>query len=107
MLLLIGKIPVFAVVALLTMVTTFMYSGHQLVNVQIPARFSKVNMTGSVASILNSGASFGAAVANFGYGYLADNFGWGATVMSWNIMAVIAAIFSFMAIRQWKNFTKE
>ena len=107
MLLLIGKIPVFAVVALLTMVTTFMYSGHQLVNVQIPARFSKVNMTGSVASVLNSVASFGAAVANFGYGYLADNFGWGATVMSWNIMAVIAAVFSFMAIRQWKNFTKE
>ena len=107
MILLIGKIPVFAVVALLTIVTTFMYSGHQLINVIIPSCFAKVNMSGSIAAVLNSIASFGAVVANFGYGYLADNFGWTTTIMSWNIMAVIGALFAFLAVKQWGRFTKE
>ena len=107
MLLLVGKIPVFAVVALLTVVTTFMYSGHQLINVIIPSCFGKVNMSGSVASILNAVASFGVVLSNFGYGYLADNYGWGTTIMSWNIMAVIGAVFAFLAVRQWARFTKE
>ena len=107
MLLLVGKIPVFAVVALLTVVTTFMYSGHQLINVIIPSCFGKVNMSGSVASILNAVASFGVVLSNFGYGYLADNYGWCTTIMSWNIMAVIGAVFAFLAVRQWARFTKE
>ena len=107
MLLLVGKISVFAVVVLLTIVTTFMYSGHQLINVIIPSCFQKVNMSGSVASILNAVASFGVVISNFGYGYLADNFGWGTTILSWNIMAVIGAVFAFLAAKQWARFTKE
>ncbi len=104
LLLLIGKIPVGAVVVLLTLVTTFMYSGHQLINVIIPSKFSEMNLSGGVASLLNAVASFGAVIANFGYGYLADAFGWTATILVWCIMALAALIFSFLSVKRWNRF---
>ncbi|MBQ7400100.1 MAG: MFS transporter [Clostridia bacterium] len=106
MLLLIGKIPVGVVVLLLTLFTTFMYSGHQLINVIIPSKFARFNLTGGVASILNAVASFGAVAANFGNGYLADHFGWTVTIIVWNCMAVLAAIFAFLSVRRWNRFIK-
>ena len=107
LLLFIGKIPVGAVVVFLTLVTTFMYAGHQLINVIIPSRFAKMNLSGGVASLLNAVASFGAVIANFGYGFLADLFGWKATILSWNIMALIAIVFTFLSVKSWGKFKKE
>ena len=107
LLLLTGKIPVGFVVVLLTLVTTFMYSGHQLINVIIPSKFAKINFSGGAASILNAVASLGAAVATFGYGYIADHFGWTVTIVVWNVMAVIAAVFAFVSVRRWNKFMKE
>lgn len=104
LLLLTGKIPVGVAVLLLTLVTTLMYSGHQLINVIIPSKFAAMNLSGGVASILNAVASFGAVAATFGFGYLAENFGWNATIMSWSIMAVVAAVFAFLSSGMWKRF---
>ncbi len=106
LLLLTGKISVYAVVLFLTLVTTFMYSGHQIINVIIPSKFAQMNLSGGVASLLNAVASFGAVVANFGYGFLADNFGWTATIMSWNIMAILAALFALLSVKAWNRFIK-
>ncbi len=107
LLLLTGKIQVGVVVVLLTILTTFMYSGHQMINVIIPSKFAVMNMSGGVASVLNAIASFGAVAANFGFGFLADNFGWTATIMSWNIMTVLATVFGLMSVRKWNKFVKD
>ena len=106
LLLLTGKISVGVAVLLLTLVTTLMYSGHQLINVIIPSKFAAMNMSGAVASILNAVASFGAVAASFGFGWIAENYGWTATIMSWSVMAVIAAVFAFMSAGMWKRFLK-
>lgn len=107
-LLLIGKIPVGVAVLLLTLVTTLMYSGHQLINVIIPSKFAAMNMSGGVASLLNAVASFGAVVATFGYGWLAEKFeGWTVTIMVWSIMAAVAAVFAFLSAGLWKRFLKK
>lgn len=103
-LLLIGKIPVGVAVILLTLVTTLMYSGHQLINVIIPSKFAAMNLSGGIASLLNSVASFGAVAATFGYGWLAENFGWTATITVWSIMAAVAAVFAFLSAGLWKRF---
>lgn len=104
LLLLTGKLPVGVIVVLLTVVTTLMYSGHQLINVIIPSKFAKFNLSGAVASILNAVASFGAVIANFGYGYLAENYGWTATILSWSIMAFAAIVFCFLSVKRWNGF---
>lgn len=106
MLLLTGRIPVGAVVFLLTAITTMMYAGHQLINVIIPTYFSKYNRTGSIAALLNALASFGAVAANIGFGYLAENFGWSATITAWIILAVVSFVACAIASPVWKKFTK-
>jgi len=107
LLLLTGKVPVSVVVVLLTVVTTFMYSGHQILNVIMPSKFASLNISGGVASIINSVASFGVVVGNFGYGIFADNFGWTATIMLWNVMTVIASVFGLLSVRKWNRFMRE
>lgn len=107
LLLLTGKIPVAVIVLLLTAITTFMYSGHQLINVIIPSQFAHLHMSGSVAAISNAVASFGAVAASFGFGYLADNFGWSVTIASWSVLSFIAAVFCIFAIKPWAKFTKK
>lgn len=105
MLLLTGRIPVGTVVFLLTAITTMMYAGHQLINVIIPTYFTRYNRTGSIAALLNALASFGAVAANIGFGYLAENFGWNATITAWIILAVVSFGACAIASPVWKKFT--
>lgn len=102
-----GKIAVALVVLSLTVITTMMYAGHQLINVIIPSRFSKLGKEGSVCAILNAFASFGAVAANFCFGFLAEHYGWTATTASWIVIAMLAFLFTALAAPKWKRFFRE
>lgn len=102
-----GKINVLLIALFLSVVTTLMYAGHQLINVIIPSSFTKFNKAGSVASLINSIASFGAVFANLAFGYLAENFGWNATILSWLILLVISFAFCALSTPIWKKFRKK
>lgn len=104
---LIGKISVMTAVILLTVVTTLMYAGNQLINILMPAKFAALNLTGGIASIINAFACFGIVIANFGFGYLADLFGWNITILVWIGMAALGGLFCFLAARRWKRFLKK
>ncbi len=104
---LIGKISVVTAVILLTVVTTLMYAGNQLINIMMPAKFAALNLTGGIASIINAFACFGIVLANFGFGYLADLFGWNVTILVWIGMAAAGGLFCFLAARFWKRFLKK
>ena len=106
MLLFTGKIHLAVVVFLLTVVTTMMYSGHQLVNIIIPANFAKYNRAGAVAALINALGSFGSVVANILFGFLAENYGWNGTIISWIILATVAVAFCTMAVPLWTKFNK-
>ncbi len=107
MLLWTGEIAVALVVFALTVITTIMYAGHQLQNVIIPFRFSKFGKEGSVSSVLNAFASFGVVAANFGFGFMAEHFGWKATITSWLVIAIVAFVFASLAAPLWKRFFTE
>ncbi len=102
-----GNIPVIVVVLLLSGLTTMMYAGHQFNNVIIPMFFAKYHKEGSIAGILNAIASFGAVAATFGFGYLADNFGWTGTIISWIVITAAALVFCLSASPAFGRFTKE
>jgi len=106
-LLFIGKIPVAPVVIFLAIITTMMYAAHQLIDVVIPAHFAKYGYSGSVASIVNAIASYGAVVANILFGVVAQNFGWSVTIVFWIAFAVIAFVLCAVASPMWKRFSKE
>lgn len=103
-LLLIGKIHVITVVLILTVITTLMYSGHQLINVIIPSYFIPYHKAGSVASILNAIASFGAVLANVAFGFLSEHYGWTVTIASWSVIILLSFAFCAIATPFWKSF---
>lgn len=105
---LIGKIPLFASILLLTLITTLMYAGNQLLNIMMPAKFAGLNLTGGIASTLNAFACFGIVIANIGFGYLADLFqDWNVVILVWIAMAALGGLFCFLAVRLWKRFLKK
>ncbi len=106
-LLLIGKLPVAPIVVFLAVITTMMYAAHQLIDVIIPAHFSKYGHSGSVASIVNAIASYGAVVANLIFGFVAQNYGWNTTIIFWIAFATIAFVLCAIAAPIWKRFSKE
>ena len=102
-----GQIHIALVVLFLTVVTTMMYAGHQFINVLIPAYFAKYGKAGSMAAAINSVACFGIMVSNIGFGYLAENLGWNATIWSWVILSAVGVLSCGLAAPFWKKFTKE
>ena len=106
-LLLIGKISVAPIVIFLAIITTMMYAAHQLIDVIIPAHFSKYGHSGSIASIVNAIASYGAVVANILFGVVAQKYGWNVTIVFWIVFAGIAVVLSTVAAPIWKRFSKE
>ena len=101
-----GKIHILVVVLMLTLITTMMYAGHQLINVVIPSSFSRYNKTGSVAAMLNAIAAFGNAATTYGFGYIAENFGWNMIMVLILGFAVVSALFSVIAAPLWAKFSR-
>lgn len=102
-----GKIHVLWVAALFTAFTTMMYAVHQFINVLTPASFAKYNCAGSISAILTALASFGIVVASFLFGFLAENFGWTTTMISWIVFCAVALLLCLLASPLWKKFIKE
>lgn len=100
-----GKIHITIVVLLLTIITTMMYAGHQLINVVIPSSFAKYNKTGSVAAMLNAIAAFGNAATTYGFGYIAGNYGWSKIMEVLVVFAVVSVIFTLIAMPMWAKFS--
>ncbi|MBQ3055461.1 MAG: MFS transporter [Oscillospiraceae bacterium] len=98
------SISVGVMIALLIIVTTMTYAGNQLIQIYVPPEFSKFHRTGSVASILNAGASFGVLAGNYIFGLFAEHLGWNGTIFSWVVMFAVSALLCAIATPIWKKF---
>ncbi len=107
LLLLVGRIDVAIVVFALTVITTLMYSCHQFINIIIPSYFIPYHKAGSVASILNATASFGAVFANIAFGFLAEHYGWTVTIASWSVIILLSFVFCVVATPFWRAFVSQ
>ncbi len=105
LILLIDMLPLVAVALLLIVSTTLMYSINQLINIEVPAAFSRYELTGTTAGIANAFGSFGVMLGNFVYGLIADASGWSAVVLTWVILAVVSALCCMAVAPLWKRFT--
>lgn len=97
-------INVVATVILLSLITASMMAINVMMITFVPMKFEKYNMTATVSGILNAVAYGGCSVSNYASGYLADNFGWMATLLMWTVSIVVAIATSFFAIFKWSNF---
>ena len=64
------------------------------------------NKVGMMAGLINVAACVGSMIAGTLYGYIADQFGWSATIILWAGLIFIGMTASFIAAPVWKKFLK-
>lgn len=101
----IGKVPVWIVVAGFICFSTVLYASSPI-NVRIAGAFSKSGYTGTMSGIMNGFCSFGIVIGNFGYGYIAEHFGWSAVTATWLILCAMAIIIGIPTTIMWSKFKK-
>lgn len=104
LLLFVGGVSLAVATLSLIVITTMMYASHQLMDVFIPAKFGKVGMTGSMASLMNGFASLGAVFASIGFGFLAENYGWRESFIMQLALIIITLVSCIFARPLWKKF---
>ncbi len=101
-----GRIPLAIVLILLAVITTLMSAAAQFFNASFAAAYAPYGKNGLIAGLLNTAGCLGCVAANYGYGVIAENFGWTATVGVWIALAVIALAFCLLAVPKWAKFQK-
>lgn len=101
----IGKIGLIIIIISIVFANLLRNSIQQFMAVEIPAGYKKYNKAGMMAGLINVFGCVGGAVAGTIYGYMADNFGWSATILSWAVLVFIGMLASFVAIPVWKKFS--
>ncbi len=99
-----GHIPLAVVLIMLALVTTLMSASAQFFNASFAAAYAQYGKNGMIAGILNTAGCLGCVAANYGYGVVAEHFGWTATVGVWVALAAIAFVFCLLAIPKWARF---
>ncbi len=102
----IGQYHMAIVVFLIAFVNIQKNAIHQFFTVEIPAMYAKYNKAGTIAGLINAIACLGSVISGIVYGYIAEKFGWGITIASWFILAMLGAIFAFIQAPVWRRFVK-
>jgi len=100
----IGKIPLVYVIIAVMLTNILTDTLKQFFTVIIPTGYKKYNKAGMLAGQINVAACLGSMIAGTIYGYIADRFGWNATVTLWCVLILIALTSSFIAAPIWKKF---
>lgn len=103
----IGKIPLAVAMLAIVIIAVLKSAIHQFFTVEIPAVYTMYNKAGTVAGIINAVACLASVVSGVLYGYLAENFDWNITALSWGALALFGVAFSFIQTPMWKRFLKK
>lgn len=106
MLLLIGKVPAFVILASSMINTTILYSLGNF-NIRIASYFEKFGYSATISSALNGMASFGVVLANGGFGIIADTLGWDAVIYVLIGACALCTILYLLTSIVWKKFKEK
>ena len=101
----VGELPVWMMVLSLCMVSMLLTAGGLLLQ-YFNMRFVKYGLSGTVAGVLNAGASFGIVLQYCLFGSLADRFGWRVVTALWIGSMVVAVACTLFSLRPVKRFTR-
>lgn len=103
LLLFVGRISLWLTIPALCIILVCLSAVALLIN-YYNIYFVPYGKNGTVAGIINAGASFGVVIANYGSLALADNIGWSAVIAAWVAMIVMTIICILLAIRPTGRF---
>ncbi|MBE7052329.1 MAG: MFS transporter [Ruminococcaceae bacterium] len=72
--------------------TGSMHGVNLMLICMVPAYFKKGGNVSTVSGVLNSCTYIGSAIYTYGAALISDNFGWGATVSSWTLIAIVGTV---------------
>ena len=72
----------------------------------LPGRFAEYGKAATTSGFCNAFTYVGAAISSYGFAFISERLGWQATVISWIIVGLIGAIFTFISLRSYTSFTK-
>ncbi len=101
-----GRIPLAIVLVMLALVTTLMSAAAQFFNASFAAAYAPYGKNGVIAGVMNTASCLGCVIANYGYGIVAEKFGWTVTVIVWVVLALIALVCCLLAVPKWAKFMK-
>ncbi len=103
----IGRLPVVLCVALLGVTTILMVGVNQVGISLVPLRLAPFGQAAAFTGFLNAMSYVGTAISNYGFGALAEAFGWNITISLWIPLALLAMVSCMVTRWRWKPFFKK
>ena len=100
----IGGLPVLLCIVLLCIATTLMVGVNQLGISLVPMRLASFGPAAACMGFLNTVSYVGMAIANYGFGALAESFGWNVTILFWAAFAILGVLSCVVTFWRWKPF---
>lgn len=69
-----------------------------------PKRFKNTGKVSTYSGIMNACTYVGAAISIYGFSALKD---WGATILIWAFISILATIICILAVKRWRRFRQE
>ena len=102
----IGKIHYVFIIIALAIILLMTGSSSLFTTSYISSRFNKWGRGGTVAGIINCGASLGVVASNLIFTAAADTVGWGGTAIIWVALISFVSLLALILIPLWTKFIK-
>ena len=93
-------------VLFLSMITSAMCGINHIFLTLIPVCFAKEGRAATMAGVIDCVAYAGSAISTYGFGKIADSFGWSKIIVFWLGFAAVGLLFCLLLIRKWENYRK-
>lgn len=99
------RYPVVCIVMMM-LITGCMYGVNLMLISRVPGHFAGFGKVSTISGILNAATYIGSALSTYGFGAVAEHFGWMQVVMLWAAAALGGALFLVPRIHKWGDFCK-
>lgn len=89
------------------LMTGFMHAVNFFLVCIVPARFEKYGAVSTMSGVINSLTYVGSSAATYGFGAIADKFGWNSVIIAWVATAVFGLLCCVIVIKPWRRFAIE
>lgn len=93
-------------IAMMMLITGCMYGVNLMLISRVPGHFAGFGKVSTISGVLNAATYIGSALSTYGFGAVAEHFGWMQVVMLWAAAALGGAMFLVPRIHKWSDFCK-
>ena len=93
-------------VVFLALITSTMCGINHVFLTLIPVCFAKEGRAATMAGVIDCVAYAGSALSTYGFGKIAESFGWTRIIVFWLAFAAVGLAFCLLLIKKWEQYRK-